>query len=202
MPTSPSPAQSDASRLNGARSGGPASEAGKARSALNAVRHGLTGRTFFLLPDEDPAEFRSHEARWLAEWRPRDLAEQDAAELAVRALWREIRADRMEARLLADLFAADALEEEAARRAAKAAAMKALATLLRYRAQIGRESEAAMRALNALGRRRLTTAPAVPQAEPAAASPANDTTVRDEPDPTLNRHQRRALAAIERRRTA
>ena len=58
MPTAPSPAQSEASRLNGARSNGPATDAGKARSALNGVRHGLCGRTFFLLPDEDPAEFR------------------------------------------------------------------------------------------------------------------------------------------------
>ena len=70
MPTTPSPAQSEASRLNGARSAGPATEAGKARSALNGVRHGLCGRTFFLLPDEDPAEFREHEAMWLAVWSP------------------------------------------------------------------------------------------------------------------------------------
>ena len=57
MPAMPSPAQSEASRLNGACSAGPATEAGKARSSLNAVRHGLSGRTFFLLPDEDAAEF-------------------------------------------------------------------------------------------------------------------------------------------------
>ena len=75
MPTTPSPAQSDASRLNGARSAGPATAAGKARAALNGVRHGLCGRTFFLLPDEDPAEFHRHEALWLAAWRPRDLHE-------------------------------------------------------------------------------------------------------------------------------
>jgi hypothetical protein len=85
MPADPTPAQADASRsraaapspqepgrerpgghANGARSTGPASDAGKARSALNGVRHGLCGRTFFLLPDEDPAEFRRHEAMWLA----------------------------------------------------------------------------------------------------------------------------------------
>ena len=54
MPATPSPVQSEASRLNGARSTGPATATGKARSALNGVRHGLCGRTFFLLPDEDP----------------------------------------------------------------------------------------------------------------------------------------------------
>ena len=109
----PSPAQSEASRLNGARSAGPASAAGKARSALNGVRHGLCGRTFFLLPDEDPAEFLRHEALWLAAWRPRDLHEHQAAEAAVRCMWREEHADRLEAVVLSDLFAAGQLADPA-----------------------------------------------------------------------------------------
>jgi hypothetical protein len=84
MPTKPSPAQSGASRRNGARSVGPASDAGKARSARKNVRHGPSGRTFFLLADEDPAAFREHEAAWLAACTPRDRHEHDAAEAAVR----------------------------------------------------------------------------------------------------------------------
>src|SRR4051812_3384613 len=103
MPTVPSSAQSEASRHNGAYSAGPVTAAGKSRSSLNSVRHGLSGRTFFLLPDEDPAEFQAHEATWLAAWRPRDFAERDAALIAVRALWREIRADRLEADVLGGL---------------------------------------------------------------------------------------------------
>ena len=93
-----SPAQSEASRQNGAHSNGPASEVGKARSALNSVRHGLCWRTLFLLPDEDPAEFQDHETTWLASWRPRDLHEHEAALAAIRAMWREIRTDRLEVR--------------------------------------------------------------------------------------------------------
>ncbi|MFZ1425831.1 MAG: hypothetical protein WAS21_03565, partial [Geminicoccaceae bacterium] len=126
MPTMPSPTQSEASRHNGARSVGPVTEAGKARSALNSVRHGLSGRTFFLLPDEDPEEFQAHEATWLAAWRPCDFAERDAALIAVRALWREIRADRLEADVLGELFAAGGIEDEAGRQAALAAGMRAL----------------------------------------------------------------------------
>ncbi len=198
MPIAPTPAQSDASCLNGARSAGPASAAGKARAAVNGVRHGLTGRTFFLLPDEDPAEFAAHEALWLRQWRPEGHAEQDAAELAVRALWREMRADRLEARILGDLFAAEALAEEAERRAVKAAAMRGLATLLRYRAQIAREYAAAMSDLDLLRRRRLAAARPASRSEPEPVPAA----VRDEPERALNRHQRRALAAIQRRTAA
>ena len=84
----PSLAQSEASRLNGTLSSGPVTEAGKARSALNAVRHGLSGRTFLLLPDEDPAEFAAHEAELLAAYRPRDHAEREGVLALVRAMWR------------------------------------------------------------------------------------------------------------------
>jgi hypothetical protein len=72
---------------------GPTTDAGKARSTLNAVRHGLSGRSFFLLPDEDPQEFAAHEAGLLAEFRPRDLVEREATLAVVRAMWREIRGD-------------------------------------------------------------------------------------------------------------
>ena len=155
MPATPSPAQSEASRQNGAHSAGPATAAGKARSALNGVRHGLCGRTFFLLPDEDPAEFRRHEAMWLAVWSPRDLHEHQAAEAAIRAMWRESRADRLEAQVLSDLFAAGELPDPAEADAAKTAAFKALNSLLRYRGRIEREHRQAMQALDDLRQRRL-----------------------------------------------
>ena len=223
MTTTPSPAQSEASRLNGARSSGPATTAGKARAALNGVRHGLCGRALFLLPDEDPAEFREHEAMWLAVWSPRDLHEHEAAGAAIRAMWREIRADRLEAQVLTDLFAAGEIADDAEREAAKSAAVKSLATLLRYRGQIEREHRAAMQALETLRQRRrtmpraqpsepdaVTTTPAIvpPATEPfcvstppaAAACAPEHAPQPSEPEPArLNRHQRRALAAISRR---
>ena len=119
MPSAPSPTQSATSRLNGARSTGPATAAGKACSALNSVRHGLCGRTFFLLVDEDPEEFAAHEFMWLAVWAPRDLHKREAATAAIRAMWREVRADRLEAVVLGDLFGADAIANEVERAAAK-----------------------------------------------------------------------------------
>ena len=201
MPAAPSSAQSAASRLNGARSIGPVTDAGKARAALNGVRHGLTSRTFFLLADEDPEEFRQHEALWLAAWRPRDLQEQEAAMAAIRAMWREIRADRLEAQVLTDLFAAGQLPDADEAQAAKDKAFKALSGLLRYKARIEREHRAAMAALEALRQRRLAQPP-VRRSEPEpieAAPPASEPMRQSEPE-RLNRHQRRALKARARQR--
>ena len=217
MPASPSPAQSEASRHNGAHSAGPATQTGKARAALNGVRHGLCGRTFFLLLDEDAAEFREHEAMWLAVRSPRDLHEHQAAEAAIRAMWREIRADRLEVQVLTDLFAAGEIADEAERQAAKDRAFKALNSLLRYRGRIEREHRHAMQALETLRQRRFARpaqprpsepeapavmpeipTPAAPMLAAAASSPPT-AAQPTEPERPLNRHQRRALAAISRR---
>jgi len=201
MPAVPTAAQSEASRLNGARSAGPVSDAGKARSALNAVRHSLSGRTFFLLPDEDPAEFAVHEAELLATYRPRDHAERKAVLALVRAMWREIRGDQLEAQVLGDLFAAARIDDQAVREAARAAAFRQLSTVLRYRARTGRELDAARASLHALGQRRLGAQPPV-RDEPEPLPTADDPLAQDEPERVLNRHQRRALAAMTRRRAA
>ncbi|MFO1035967.1 MAG: hypothetical protein U1E45_03905 [Geminicoccaceae bacterium] len=220
MPTTPSPAQSEASRRNGAGSRGPVTEAGKARSSLNGVSHGLCGETFFLLPDEDPAEFERYEAMWLAHWCPRDGPEWQAALAVVRCRWRERRADRLEALVMGDLFAAEEIEDAAMRDAAKAAGLKALNTVLRYRARLAREQRDALATLDALRDRALTEDTERTRAQTVDGAPAIGSTVSErsasrlsvapsaaleakmpnEPEPIgLNRRQRRALAALERR---
>jgi hypothetical protein len=214
LPAHSTDTQSAASRCNGARSAGPVTAVGKACSARNATRHGLAGASLFLLADEDPEDYASHEALWLRTLNPTDLAEREAALAAVRALWRESRADRLEAQVLNDLFAADDLEDEAEAKAVKRAAWRALSTLLRYRARVQREHDRARRELDALRQRPRQLAPAAvrsePEPVPAATAPpclrpvVPPTALPDEPEPprALNRHQRRALAAMRRKRAA
>ena len=221
MPTMPSPAQSAASRQNGTRSAGPATAAGKARSALNGVRHGLCGRTFFLLPDEDPAEFQAHEAMWLAEWRPRDLHEHAGRRAAIRAMWREIRADRLEAQVLTDLFAAGESRTRPSGRPPRPPPSRRWARSCATAAGSSASIEPPWQALESLRQRRPARSAARPSepdapcprppasgSTPVAAAPSPPCPPcprppaapwsEPEPAPALNRHQRRALAAMSR----
>jgi hypothetical protein len=184
MPADPTDLQSAASRLNGAASSGPTTEEGKARSARNAVRHGLCGG-FALMPDEDPAEFAAFvEAQLAGSTAP---ALRETVEACARALWRQGRADRLEARIFEVLLTGQGLLDEAG--------MRQLALLCRYRARIDREAHDAHTRLAALraGRQRRDR-PAAPAADnPRAAL------LRNEPEPPApNRHERRRLEALAR----
>ena len=96
MPDTPSPAQQAASRANGARSNGPATDAGKARAARNGTRHGLRGGAFAPLPGEDAAELDLLRQAVACDWSPRDAFERHWAAELVAALWRQQRLRRLE----------------------------------------------------------------------------------------------------------
>src|SRR4051812_44238179 len=100
MPAFPTAAQSAASCANGARSHGPATSEGKARSALNGTRHGLRGTTFTPPPDEDPAAWAAHLDGYLARLRPADAAELACVERLAACDWREGRLLQLEAETL------------------------------------------------------------------------------------------------------
>ncbi|BCX19636.1 MAG: hypothetical protein KatS3mg117_3318 [Geminicoccaceae bacterium] len=140
------------------RKRGPATPEGKARSALNALRHGLRARRFTLLPHEDPAEFEALAAATRQAYRPACPVERELVEALAVALWREIRADRLEAEILADIPPADDsrscgsdLLDERHR--------ASFSLLLRYRAQA---AGAVRRAQEALARHRKLVAGARP----------------------------------------
>lgn len=214
--------RAEQARVNGARSAGPVTPEGKARSALNAVRHGLCSRQFWLLPDEDPAELARLRAALVLELRPEGAAQMEIAETVVECWWRRRRASRLEAQILADSLAADTHDEQAR-------AMRALATLIRYRARIERERESALASLASLQEAAAERAEPVAATAPRSAleaaadaliDPATWAPVRprtNEPEPPtvapaaapaspaarpLNRHQRRRIEALQRQREA
>src|SRR3954447_14717432 len=80
---------------------GPRTPEGKARSAMNALRHGLRARAFALLPEEDPAEWARHLADLRMVYGPLDAAEEKLVAALAVAMWKEVRADRQEAEVLA-----------------------------------------------------------------------------------------------------
>jgi hypothetical protein len=86
-------------RANSQHSTGPRSEAGKQRSALNALTHGLTARTA-VLPSEDPAAFEQHHRQFLDEFRPATPTETQLVHELADTSWRLNRIPLLEAGLL------------------------------------------------------------------------------------------------------
>ena len=73
---------------------GPATPEGKARSSMNARRHGLRAQTFALLPEEDQLEWGRHLEELRQGYGPVDDVEVKLVEAIAAAMWNEIRADR------------------------------------------------------------------------------------------------------------
>ena len=83
-PSKPTPGphatRAEANRNNAQKSTGPKSDAGKARSARNAVKHGLTGG-LHPLPHEDPNIIQGLQAHWNDWYEPEDPSEVVMVEL-------------------------------------------------------------------------------------------------------------------------
>ena len=63
-------ARAAASRKYGAKSCGPKTPEGKARSAQNALKHGMRALRYVVLPDEDGVEFQAFENALMDELAP------------------------------------------------------------------------------------------------------------------------------------
>jgi hypothetical protein len=93
------PQQRAANRANAQKSTGPQTSEGKARSAQNALQHGLTAQRP-VLPDEDPAAFIALQERLWAQYRPATAVEEALTATLVHSLWRLQRVPAIEALLL------------------------------------------------------------------------------------------------------
>ena len=92
------PKQLAANQTNAHLSTGPQTEPGKRRSALNAVRHGLTGQVV-LLPHEDREAFHAFSQSLLAELDVDAAHERALADLYIGTLWKLQRAGAIEENL-------------------------------------------------------------------------------------------------------
>jgi hypothetical protein len=209
-------ARADRARANGALSRGPASPEGKARAAANARGQGFRSSGFWLLPDEDGAAFEALCRRQTAELGAVGEAQGALVLELVQAVWKQARADRLEAVLLDDIFTAESAGE-------RLKLVRSLGTLVRYRNALLKDHGRALRRLGELqaqARERPPekpdvapdTAPAAPEAARAAVPPgartneptnhhaAPPTPPRAEPDRPRNRQERRRRAALERQK--
>jgi len=111
--------QIQASRANGALSRGPATPAGKARSALNGVTHGITARTV-VLANESRDRFETLLQALIDRYQPADQAEFLCVEEMAWAKWRLRRMVSYETALSDDAIARETLTPHQALRAARA----------------------------------------------------------------------------------
>lgn len=81
------------------KSRGPKTPEGKARSAKNALEHGLRAERFTVVGDEDEDDYDAHEQALLEELAPEGALQSILAERIARAAWRLARADTIEAML-------------------------------------------------------------------------------------------------------
>jgi hypothetical protein len=89
------PAQRLANQANAQNSSGPKTETGKAASAVNNRKHGFAG-AFFLLPNEDEADYRQLNDGFAAEYQPINVIEQILVQKMVQHYWVSQRAHQMQ----------------------------------------------------------------------------------------------------------
>jgi hypothetical protein len=152
--------RAEASRKNGAKSRGPRTAEGKARSAQNALRHGMRAQKYVVLPDEDGAEFAALEAALVEELAPVGALQAVLARRVAVAAWRLARADHIEIELFEERRVASGGLGLALIRDGNGP--RSFETLLRYRGAAMAEFWRALRTLKALqAEQALETGPAL-----------------------------------------
>jgi hypothetical protein len=149
-------------RKNGALSNGPITEAGKAKSSRNALKHGLAGRKMFVLQNEHPQAWAELVADCIHTWCPTTSMEHRAVEEIAGAKWRLRRLRFIETGLFdhemdaqaEDLAATYVNADESIRQALAFKSLadnsRSLALLSRYETRLQRGYQQAVQALKDL----------------------------------------------------
>jgi uncharacterized protein YaiL (DUF2058 family) len=95
----PNPTRAEINRANSQNSTGPRTPAGKQRSSLNALRHGLTGHVI-VLPSEDHAAYQTHTQRLFDDLQPKGALEEQLVQSLADTSWRINRVAALETNLL------------------------------------------------------------------------------------------------------
>jgi hypothetical protein len=157
---------------------GPKTPESKARSSMNALKHGLRARTFGILPEEDKAEWAQHVQDLRQGYGPVDAAEEKLVTAIAAAMWNEIRADRTLVETMAEIpprragrsCGSDLKEPDNAR---------SLGTAIRYMTAAGMATQRAQRAFFQ-HRKAKRDGLILPVAEPEA-TPANENCTNEFP---------------------
>jgi hypothetical protein len=157
--------RAEINRANSQHSTGPKTEAGKARSSLNALRHGLTGQ-IVVMPTEDLQAYQSHLESFTGEYHPQGATEANLVQALADTSWRLNRVAALEANLLT-LAAArqpnplanapDQIQDAMATVAALESQSKALANLSMHSQRLSRQFERTVALLRDLQETRRTT---------------------------------------------
>jgi hypothetical protein len=196
MPKSRTEAQRAAARANGAKSQGPTTPEGKAKSALNSLRHGLLAGLLVLRTESD-AKFLAILNGYLDEYHPEGQTENRLVEVIAAAQWLEERCwvlttaliditmDRMEHEIAAEFREIDNATRTALAFLKEADQSAALVLLNRYAARHNREWHRAIDKLRKIQKERREGA-AVPDSPLATHhSPLATEVLPNEPEPDL-----------------
>jgi hypothetical protein len=139
----PKKSKAEIARENGARSKGPKTEEGKARSSQNALKHGLTAKKWVGLPSDAEDKFEVFREGILQDLRPQGPIQLHLAETVVQCMWRQRRILSMEARLEQGF-------EDSEEDFANMSWLKGYTAIARYEAHIDRTMHRAMKTLQEL----------------------------------------------------
>ncbi len=166
MPIEPSELQSEASRVNGAKSQGPVTDEGKAASSRNAAKHELLSASLRMSEEEilEAADLRAALERRHA---PRDVMERRLIEAVITAMIKMSRLDALEFQVMERLLSGASEKPDEPK-------LPSLGTLTRYRARIDRDLRLAQERLDRLRRAPATLVTNQPEPLQSQTLPASE----------------------------